>query len=429
MTRFARVPAAPGGKPLARSLAKRLGGLAALLLALASGCDQPQPPTSPEPAQPQGVSADALLTFAQVSGGLWYSCGVTTNNVAYCWGRNDSGQLGDGTGGVALFRTQPTRVVGGLTFRQVSADDDHTCGVTTGNLAYCWGANQSGQLGDGTRMDRLRPVRVAGGLRFRQVSAGDLYTCGVTTDNQAYCWGINNSGQLGDGTGGGGLFRIRPTRVVGGLTFRQVSAGEGHTCGVTTGNLAYCWGANQSGQLGNGTRTGPQRCPQLIFGDIACSTRPVRVAGGLAFRQVSAGGGDTCGVTTSNVAYCWGDNSYGGLGDGTTTSRLRPVRVAGGLTFRNVSAGQLHTCGVTTTDVAWCWGDNGFGELGDGTRTSRLRPVRVVGGFAFRQVSAGDGHTCGVTTSNVAYCWGDNSYGGLGDGTTTNRTRPVRRVG
>jgi alpha-tubulin suppressor-like RCC1 family protein len=427
--RFAHVPAAPGGTPLAGRRAARLG---VLLLALASGCDQAQPPTSPEHVQPDEVSTDALLTFAQVSAGHLYSCGVTTTNLAYCWGYNGSGQLGDGTGGSGLFRTEATRVVGGLTFRQVSAGQLHTCGVTTGNVAYCWGGNSSGQLGDGTRTDRLRPVRVAGGLLFRSVTAGGDgglfgdYTCGVTTTNVAYCWGENRFGQLGDGTT---TDRLRPVRVVGGLAFRQVSAGHNlHTCGVTAGNVAYCWGANQAGQLGNGTRTGPETCPHPFVEDFACSTRPVRVAGGVAFRQVSAGGNHSCGVTTADRAFCWGANG-GALGDGTTALKLTPVPVAGGLTFREVSAGKGHTCGVTTTDAAWCWGLNSSGQLGDDTMADRLRPVRVAGGFAFRQVSAGISHTCGVTPSNVARCWGDNFYGGLGDGTRTLRTRPARRVG
>jgi alpha-tubulin suppressor-like RCC1 family protein len=325
MTRFARVPAAPGGKPLARRLAKRLGGLAALLVALASGCDQAEPPTSPERVQPEGVSAVAPPIFAQVS-------------------------------------------------------------------------------------------------------AGDLYSCGVSTTNVAYCWGYNSFGQLGDGTGGSGLFRTLPTRVVGGLTFRQVSTGHLHTCGVTTGNVAYCWGANQVGQLGNGSRTGPQICPHPSVDDFACSTRPIRVAGGLAFRQVSAGGHHTCGVTTAGRAFCWGAPG-GALGDGTTVLKLTPVPVVGGITFRGVSTGEGHSCGVSTTDVAWCWGGNSSGQLGDDTKADRLRPVRVAGGFAFRQVSAGDSHTCSVTLTNVAYCWGDNVYGGLGDGTRILRTRPIRRVG
>ena len=269
------------------------------------------------------------------------------------------------------------------------------------------------------------------------MSAGSHHTCGVTTTNAVYCWGPNFSGQLGDGTK---TRRLRPVRALGGLTFAQVSAGVDHTCGVTTTKVTYCWGSNAFGELGSGTITGPESCSHPDLGDIPCSTRPVRVLGGLTFAQVSAGAYHTCGVTTSNVAYCWGSDSVGGLGNGADAPQrcvnnvpcsTRPVRVVGGLAFRLVSAGgtRNHTCGLTTANVAYCWGYNNWGQLGDGTRTARVRPVRVLGDLAFRQVSAGQDHTCGITSTNAAYCWGRNFYGQLGDGTTADRTRPVRRVG
>jgi alpha-tubulin suppressor-like RCC1 family protein len=134
----------------------------------------------------------------------------------------------------------------------------------------------------------------------------------------------------------------------------------------------------------------------------------------LLFRQVSTGGGaHTCGVTTSNVAYCWGRNSDGQLGDGTTIGRLTPVRVAGERRFRQVSAGDFHTSGVNPFDRAFGWGRNFAGQLGDGTTSDRLTPVRVVRGLRFRAVGLGSNHSCGVTTSDVAYCWGFNDVGQL----------------
>jgi alpha-tubulin suppressor-like RCC1 family protein len=187
---------------------------------------------------------------------------VTTGNLAYCWGLYFAGQLGDGT---TTDRPTPVAVVGGLRFREVSASFNHTCGVATGNIAYCWGDNQLGQLGDGTTIDypgsRPTPGAVAGGLRFREVTAGEFHTCGVATGNVAYCWGADFNFQLGSGAlGGEGL---TPVPVAGGLRFRQLSAGGDHTCGVTTGNVAYCWGTNTSGELGNGT-TSPSHTPVAV---------------------------------------------------------------------------------------------------------------------------------------------------------------------
>jgi alpha-tubulin suppressor-like RCC1 family protein len=299
-----------------------------------------------------------------------------------------------------------------LSFRQVSAGIVHTCGVTPDDRAYCWGANFQGQLGDGTTTDHLTPVPVPGGLRFRQVSAGSFRTCGVTVGHQAYCWGQNFFGQLGDGTRDN---RPAPVAVAGGLRFRQVSAGGDHTCGVTLDDRVYCWGNNGTAQFGDSTRS---------FG----SPTPVLAAGGLRFREVSAGGHHTCGVTPGNRAYCWGDNTSGQLGDGTFSDQLTPIEIAGGsLRFRQVSASIFHSCGVTPDNRAYCWGAN-FGRVGDGTGAPRPFPTPVAGGLRFRQVTAG-GHSCGVTLDNRAYCWGPNNLGELGDGTTIQRLTPVAVAG
>jgi alpha-tubulin suppressor-like RCC1 family protein len=156
----------------------------------------------------------------------------------------------------------------------------------------------------------------------------------------------------------------------------------------------------------------------------------VRVVGGLRFRQVSAGFEHSCGVTLGNRGYCWGRSAFGEVGDGTTSVRLTPVRVAGGLRFRQVdAAGLFHTCGVTLGHSAYCWGLNDNGQLGDGTTINRLTPVAIAGGLLIRQVSAHFNHSCGVTLGNRAYCWGDNERGQLGDGTTTDRRTPVRVAG
>jgi alpha-tubulin suppressor-like RCC1 family protein len=220
------------------------------------------------------------------------------------------------------------------------------------------------------------------------------------------------------------------------LAFYQLSSGGSrtaygdHACGVTTDNRAYCWGNNYFGQLGSGTKTGPELC-ETPYGPVACSTRPVLVNGAHSFRQVSAGGYHTCGVTTDYHAYCWGSNFTGQLGDGTTTTRLTPVPVVGDLRFRQVDAGFLFTCGVTYSDNrAYCWGANTSAQLGDRSTTTRLRPVAVTGARSFRQVSAGGWHACAVTTSDVAYCWGRNNEGQVGDSTTVKtRYQPVRVEG
>jgi len=277
----------------------------------------------------------------------------------------------------------------------VSAGIIHTCAISTENRAYCWGLDRddndghSGQLGDGTAQDRTqRPVPVAGSLTFRQITVGDFHSCAVTVDYKAYCWGYNQSGQLGDGTT---TRRLTPTAVAGGLRFRQLTAGRWTTCGLSyPDNRGYCWGNN--GALGDGTTM--------------ARLTPRRVSGDLRFRQLSMSWGQTCGVTTTYKAYCWGSGADGKLGNGTTSNKLTPTPVSGGYQFREIHASARHTCALTTADRAYCWGANWAGQVGDGsTVQKRLTPRAVVGGLEFKSMSSGFDANCGVTPENRAYCW------------------------
>ncbi len=397
------------------------------------------------------------LAFASVSAGYLHTCGVTTDGQAYCWGANSSGQLGQAS--APADRSAPTPVPGGLAFASLSAGYAHTCGVTRDAQAYCWGANGSGQLGDGTFTDRYAPTPVAGGLAFVSVSAGQAHTCGMTLAGQVYCWGRNLEGQLGDATAPAD--RSAPAPVSGELAFASLSAGEAHTCGVTTAGEVYCWGRNIHGQLGDGTLP-DKAAPTPVavgftlaavsaghvhscgvtagaeadcWGVVLLSTGltswilPAPVPGGLAFASLTAGAFYTCGVTTGGQAYCWGLNGYGQLGDGTLTDRSDPVLVAGGSVFASLSAGTSHTCGTTTGGKTYCWGRNYSGELGDNTLTDRSAPARVSGGLVFTSLAAGPRHTCGVTTGGQAYCWGDGSDYQLGDGSGISRLVPTPVAG
>jgi alpha-tubulin suppressor-like RCC1 family protein len=393
---------------------RRLG--LAFLVAMAGCQENRESPTAPEPAPALAAATTAALPFTQVSAGLFHSCGLAPGNRAYCWGANFAGELGSG---LTTGSATPIAVVGGLQFVQVSAGSHHTCGVTADARAYCWGGNFEGELGDGTVISRSRPVLVEGGHHWQNVRAGHMHSCGVTTSGAAYCWGYNKYGQLGDGSD---LVQRRiPVPVAGGRLFRRVSPGGLHTCGVTTNDRAFCWGLGGQGQIGDG-KTFQRRTPRLV-------------AGGLSWRQVVASGAfHSCGITWDHRAYCWGFNGHGQLGIGTTNPLiccLTPMPVAGDRQFAILSAGGDYTCGVTIAHVALCWGDNSTGSLGDGTTIERTRPRAVSGGLSFSGVSAGfGGHACGVTTDSRAYCWGGNQFGEVGDGTTnTLRLTPVPVAG
>ena len=373
--------------------------------------------TSPQDLASGATSfAAAALAFFQMSGGGEHTCAVTTGNTAWCWGYNESGQLGTGTlpgpescvgADGLLFSCSPTpaRVAGGHSFRQISAGEYHTCAVSTVYKAYCWGSGTT--IGDGSEAGRSAPALVAGGHLFRHVDAGFHFTCGLSySDNKAYCWGTNISGQLGDGTL---TQRLSPVLVLGGLRFLQVSAGRSHACGVTTTSSVYCWGDNRYGQLGDSTT-------QLR------RTRPVKVAGGHLFRQVDAGGYHTCAVTTAYRVFCWGDGGFGQLGDGRSVRSRWPRAVSSGLMFRRATAGIYYSCAETLGSRAWCWGSNSHGQIGNGSPqfTTQSTPVAVAGGFSFGQMSAGSWHMCAKqTTTSAGFCWGYGFFGQLGNGSSS----------
>lgn len=342
---------------------------------------------------------------AVVSAGGRHSCTVIGGR-AYCWGANDRGQLGDGE---LETRDAPTAVVGDIDFAQVSAGLAHSCGVTRAGEAYCWGADDRGQLGDATTTSRSAPVRVAGSHSFRLVRTGNNHTCGLTTGGEVTCWGANDRGQLGDGSTS---LRSSPVRVSVDRQFVSVTAGWNHSCGIASDGTIWCWGANGDGQLGNGVRT-DARIPQPVESD-------------QRFTSVAAGGNHTCAVSEAGEAWCWGRNAFGQLGTGNTTAASVPTPVASATRFASVSVGGVHSCARTVGGQAWCWGRNIYGQLGDGTTIDRNAPVRVSGGLAFAAVSATGAHSCGTSTTGEVACWGFNVQGQLGDGTRNHLARPTR---
>ncbi len=412
---------------------RRVLAPAVAALVWVSGCkDDSNSVTGPEPSA--AVATTTPLSFTAVSAGATHTCGITTSQLAYCWGDNGSGELGTGT--TIARSSKPVPVAGNLKFVQISAGAGFTCGITTNTFAYCWGSNSNGQLGVPFNSGPWnKPVAVDGARRkFQQVRAGFNHTCARTPSGVGFCWGKNQFGQLGANSTV--ATSTTPLRVAGGLVFDRIVAGGHYSCGITTVHLAYCWGNNDDGALGDGTTTDRRM--------------PVAVHGGLHFRTIVAGGGGfedeqnespepahTCGVTTDSKGYCWGWGGLGELGAGTIPSPQRtPVAVAGDRNWTQVIAGWLHTCGVTASNVAFCWGFNSEGQNGNGTTSPSNTPTRVSGNLLFAAVTTGTAdsqmsgiHSCGLTTAGRVYCWGLNEFGELGDGTTTRRLSPVAVVG
>ena len=342
---------------------------------------------------------------------------------------------------------------------QVSSGNLHTCAVTVVGIAYCWGWNGSSQLGSGGIALSSAPLMVPPSNEWKSITSGGGHTCATASGGTIKCWGDGTGGQLG-GTGN------PSTPSIAGASWTQVVAGTSHTCAVTTAGLAYCWGRSDYGQVGDGgTATaivratpvavtgGPwsqlstrgnatcgvttsslaycwgQRLAPRLGGSSDFQTAPTLVGGGLQWREVSVGGDHACAITTSNELYCWGQNASGQLGDGTSLERTGPVGISGmTVSWRTVSAGQSHTCAVDTANHIWCWGSNLAGQLGDGSPTDAIRkvPGLISSTLNWQSVASGQSHACAVTDAGVTWCWGANESGQTGDGTTV-IIRPLPR--
>ncbi len=347
-----------------------------------------------------------VVEFTTVAQGGHHACGITVASGLFCWGSdvlNDLtinpvssafGQLGTGDTTASFL---PQRVVGNHDFVAVSAGETHTCALDTSGVAFCWGANFAGQVGDGSTIGgdgnprltgRWIPTPVATNEVFEKLEIGEQHTCGITAGGAVYCWGRNLYGQLGDGTT---TDRSVPVLVSGGLSLSDLAAGN-HTCGLVGAGSAYCWGNNNEGQLG--------------FADIALT--PMPVSGGINFLSITAGTEHSCGIATTGITYCWGRDGAGELGDGLDdTGGPIPRPIDGNHAFGQVKAGRGHACGLTVDGSAYCWGGTGSGQLGNGTEDVQTGiPVAVVGGLQFKTISPHGAGTCAITNDGVPYCWG-----------------------
>ena len=315
--------------------------------------------------------------FVRISG----ECGLDAAGAVTCWKSAD----------------RPAMVPAPARFVEI-ADGTHTCAIDDAGAAWCWGDNKYGQIGGEPVVSGrtfTSPTRVLGGHVFVQISVGAYHTCAVDDAGAAWCWGADESGQSGQGEPHGAN-HAAPSRVVGGIRFDSIAAGLEATCGLAAGGQAYCWGRGSYGILGNVTT------PQ-----IAAGPTPVLQAGH-PYVALSLTNSHVCAVDTDGDAWCWGQNGYGQVGEGVGVSAMQaiPVRVSPAAHFATVSAGTYESCALDEGGAAWCWGENDEGALGDGTHESSSIPVLVAGGHHFTALASGS--ECALTDGDEAYCWGRN---------------------
>ena len=319
------------------------------------------------------------------------------------------------------FRPSDGRIVG--------VGDAHSCAATVFDTVWCWGANGSGQLGNGSTTDSVLPVQAGPDSALKDkyplaVAAGRAHTCVLALteylETALYCWGDNGQGQLGDSSL---TSRSSPVQVA--AQAYQVAVGRDHTCVVTEERTVSCWGRNDAGQLGIGTLSAAESTPQ-------------EVPGLTGIVDVSAGDDNTCAVDDDGEAWCWGSDSHGQLGDGggagTPQTSPAPVTMTGvDEGFLRIDVGARHVCAVArggdddSTPQLYCWGDDSAGQLGNGgSAADASEPTAVsTGGKQFLTVATGGDASCATTVTGTGYCWGGNADGRLGVGDTTDRSTPT----
>ena len=331
-----------------------------------AGCEHPTFPIIPE------------MTWVQVTAGKEHACVLHESGAAYCWGLN-GGQFGNGKSGYGTSLLEGVKPPAGVLFTSLTAGRATTCALTRSATVYCWGSGLYGAIGDGTYETRLRPVPISApaGITFSAVSAGGDFACALATTGAAYCWGSNLAAP-------GNL----PTLVTApaGVGFTALSAGYAHTCGLTTARTAYCWGVNTYGVVGDST-TQDRPTPTLV-----------RAPAGVSFVAITAAYEHTCALAASGVTYCWGDNQFGEVGDGSGSLQLTPVAVAAppGVSFVSIDAGGFHTCGITQSGNVYCWGPE--------AKVPTL--IDPAPDEPFASTDLGDGFACGLTIAGHLRCWG-----------------------
>uniref|UniRef100_A8LWT2 Regulator of chromosome condensation, RCC1 n=1 Tax=Salinispora arenicola (strain CNS-205) TaxID=391037 RepID=A8LWT2_SALAI len=349
------------------------------------------------------------------------SAAAGTPGTGLAWGFNALGQLGDGT---TTNRNTPVTVdlPADTTITAIAAGvNGHSLAVTSASTMLAWGFNTWGQLGDGTTTNRNTPVAVdlPTGTTITAIAAGKSHSLAVTSAGTMLAWGLNSAGQLGDGTT---TNRNTPVAVdlPTGTTITAIAAGNGHSLALTSAGTMLAWGENTWGQLGDGTTTN-RNTPVTV--DLPTGTTITALAGG---------GGHSLAVTSTGTMLAWGFNFWGQLGDGTTTNRNTPVAVdlPTGTTITAIAGGGGgHSLAATSTGTMLAWGLNSFGQLGDGTTSNRSTPVTVdlPAGTTITAIAAGggSGHSLAATSTGTMLAWGANTLGQLGDGTTSNRSTPV----
>ena len=336
---------------------------------------------------PVPVIVTGLTNVVSLAAGHTHVCAVLSDSTVKCWGNNFSGQL---LNDVFTRINTPTLISGLTNVASVSAGNGQTCALLNDDKVKCWGNNSSGQLGDQTAAYKSFPYLVSGVNNILAMTTGFRHSCILLADQTVQCWD-GNGGYLGNGTDNKS---VTPVAVSSLSNVDAISAGGTHTCALLGNATVQCWGANSQGQLGNGNTTS--------------SNVPVAVSGLAANAlQISISDSHSCAVLSNGTAQCWGYNFYGQLGNGANIASSIPVTVSGGLTnVIAIESSPQHVCALLGDATVRCWGENSQGQLGNGSTTNSNVPVVVSGLSGVSSIATASGMSCALLSGGTVQCWG-----------------------
>ncbi len=302
---------------------------------------------------PIRVSQQSIHNFTQVSAGRNHTCGVTADGSGWCWGNDAQQELGNGASTATTYI--PGLVSGGHLWSLISASDYYSCGLRTDGTVYCWGSDATGQLGNGASGNQNAPFAITGSALYSYIDTAEGHACGIQTNGSAWCWGAGADGRLGNGAIGN---QQSPVAVSGNMTWKDISVQGARSCGVTTNGSLYCWGQDYT-------------------------TTPTPLFPSDTWTAVDVGFSHTCAIKPDGSLWCWGTDNFGQLGNSmySSTTQNYPNRVLLPGPVVAVATRSFATCAMEASGALWCWGNESNGSLGNGSTLTlpQIIPTQVFG--------------------------------------------------
>ena len=358
------------------------------------------------------VQAQVPRTWQHMDLGSTHTCAISTYGQLSCWGNNYSGEVGVGVSDVDFFNT-PQNVNLRHSIYSVDLGGTHACVTLTDGSVKCWGSNRRHLLGPNLHRI-ISPTDYELDDIPTKMSIGHDHACYILADKTAKCWGENFYGQLGTGSTNP---RLYPQAVLNEQGIEQIETGGNFSCLLNDSGQVKCWGNNYFGQLGIGFP--PWRVQDtrsyLLPQSVDLESRAIKISTGKFFG---------CALMENNRVSCWGNNQFGQLGIGSRQNSALPQYVDFIDNAVDLAAGDYHACAVLSDSSLQCWGNNQYGQLGNGNDIAQERAVNVDISQNIHSISLGKQHSCALLNNGVMKCWGDNINGQLGIGNNVSTSVP-----